>query len=98
MNWDDMTEAQRDEANDAAYAAACDRLRTTLDRNPQADMVAVRQHAIAELAADMKASSADVKRGNAKRATRLDKRCADYAKRTLATLALVEGFIWDAEI
>lgn len=96
--WEDLTEAEREEANELAYAAACDRLRAAQWRaHLDAPLDEVRQLAYAELAADIAAAQADIRHGQRTRATRLDRQAAAYAERTLARLALVEGFIWDAE-
>lgn len=97
-NWEDMTEAQREEANELAYAQACDRLRGVVYRHPDADMQDVRKIAEAELNAEIKSAQDDIKHGQRTRATRMDKRSAEYAKTTIEKLGLIQGFIWDAEI
>ena len=97
-DWLEMTDEQREEANELAYAAACDRLRSIADRYPEADMSSVRQYAATEVAMDALNAQSDIDRAKRSRATRMDKRCAEYARQTQFKLSLVEGFIWDAEI
>jgi|SRR5579872_980224 len=97
-DWLEMTEAQREEVNDEAHNAACDRLRSVQHRTGHADMAEIRRLAFAELLSDMDAARRDIKHGERARATKRDQRDADYGRRTLAKLGLVEGFIWDAEI
>jgi hypothetical protein len=97
-DWLEMTEAQREAANEDAYCGACDRLRSMQARYPLSDMATIRAFAFGELALDVKENTRLIKRGERARATKADKRAADTARQSSARLALVGGFIWDAEI
>jgi conjugal transfer/entry exclusion protein len=97
-DWLEMTEAQKDEANEIAYAGACDRLRSAQSNSPFATMADVRSIAATQLAADIAEAQREIAQAAKARATKQDKRFAEAAKRRIAAWSLVEGFIWDAEI
>lgn len=88
-DWDQLSEAEQNAANDEAYAQACEYLR---------DAGGDRDAAIAALARSQEALRDDIARGAKARATRLDRDIAASAPAQLRALSLVEGFIWDAEI
>jgi hypothetical protein len=88
-DWLEMTEAQKEAANDAAHAGALEYLRA---HNGD------RQAAYTALNSDRAYYQSAFTKGQRKRASRMDRQRAESANARLSALALIEGFIWDAEI
>lgn len=87
--WETLTEAQQEALNDEAHATACDYLRAAGgDRKAAYDQFRADQAEYQRLARE----------GSKARASKREKASAEYATERLERLALVEGFIWDAEI
>jgi hypothetical protein len=97
MNWEAMSEGEREAANEEAYGAAGDMLRRAKAEFPGCELDEYRRTVAARLDADSAENARLIKRGQRSRATKLDRKSAEWAKASEARLALVQGFVWDWE-
>ena len=97
MRFDLITDAEQDALNEAAYAEAADMLRRAVAEFPGYDLGDVRRHCSDAITADLAAYAADIRRAQRARATKLDRSCADFARRMSEALALRQCFIFDVE-
>ena len=95
--WEDMTDAERDALNEEAYDACVDMLRRADAAYPGCDLQELRRYCADLIRADMAEHARVIKRAERTRATKLDKRAADWARAARSRLAHQEGFIFDAD-
>ena len=91
----DRTDDQQDELNAFGWTEAL-RLIDAVVAGQGVGFEAARRIVAAELASEIAANKAEIKRAACKRATRLDRTAAAAAGARNLTLALIEGAIWDA--
>lgn len=97
IDWNDLTDGQRSKLNEYAYADAANRVRQTMARYG-ADADAAKAIAEVQLNLDMTDNSRAIKRAQRTRATKSDKRSAEFAIASNYRLSLESGFIWDVEV
>ena len=97
INWEDLTDAQKDELNDEAFDACVGMLRDADAQFPGCDLDDLRDYCSRLIAADMAENARLIRRAERARATQADKRAADAARSHNFHLGLRQGFIWDAE-
>ena len=98
MRFDLITDAEQDALNEAAYAEAAVMLRRAVADFPGYDLDDVRRYCSDVLAADLAACAADIKRAQRARATKQDRRNADWARRMSERLARCQFYIYDVEV
>ena len=94
----DLTDAEQDALNEAAYAEAADLLRRAVAEVPGCDLDDDRRYCSDTIAADLAAYAADIKRAQRARATKLDRSQADFARRLSERLELRQCFLYDVEV
>lgn len=94
-DWNELTEAQQDELNAFGWTEALNRIDAVVAEQG-VGFEAARRIVAAELASEIAANKAEIKRAACKRATRLDRTAAAAAGARNLKLALIEGAIWDA--
>ena len=97
-DWNDMSEADRDAANEFAWARAADRLRQTIAAHPHLDAAEARRFASAAIDADIAEEQRVLGRSRRARATKMDIRCATNCAARIQSYALEQGFISDVDV
>lgn len=95
--WDEMTDAEQDEANETAWAVCADLLRRAQAEQPGRDLAECRRLVGAQMRADYAEGVRLIQRGERSRATRMDRRSAEWARERNAHLALQMGVLPDVE-
>ena len=94
-NWNDMTDAQREEANEDAYCVMADAIRRAMENG--LDLRDARAAVEQQLLADMAAYEADMRRAAKHRATKRDIANGVYAKARHTRLGFQLCLVWDVE-
>lgn len=96
-DWDEMTEEQREEANEAAWAMASDRVRQVRARNPELTLEAARKAAYSELQSDIDEEARLIREAGKSRATQMAKRFAANSQQRINDYSLAQGFVFDVD-
>jgi hypothetical protein len=95
--WDELTDAEQDELNQASWDACADLLRRADEKFPGCELSELKRYVGECLAGDIAENVRIMKRAERKRASKADKRSAELARSQNGRLHHQHAMLWDVE-